>query len=247
MKKIIAAAGSFSILSFPCSATEQLDHKDLRKITGQAGIVFELGEIIVNVKYGNITYTDTDGYGSITRAGIKVISDTEGSTLYFKPIDDFEKYSNANLKKEFGNQIGNLGLKESTVQNYNAELNRKDREEKDKDKSTKEKGVTFSPLVIETTNYCSLLTSIGLFNSGIIGITAAKAAQMNLNTGGIIAKLPSVEATIGGSTKSIVVFTDDPAVKAMNNNKPLLTIEKGSATQLIFGGTIEVSPIKSSN
>jgi hypothetical protein len=247
MKKIIAAAGIFSILCFPCFATEKLNHNDLKKVTGQAGIVFELGELTVKIKYGELTYTDTDGYGSITRAGIKVISDTEGSTLYFKPIDDFEKYSNANLRKEFGDQIGDLGLKENLIENHNAEINRKDREEKDKDKSTKEKGVTFSHLVIETSSYCSLLTAIGLFNSGIIGLTKDQAIERNLNTGGIIARLPSVEATTGHSTKSIVVFTDDPNMNSMNNNKPLLTIEKGPATQAILGGTVEITPIKSSN
>jgi hypothetical protein len=247
MKKIIVAAGIFSILCFPCLATEKLNHNDLKKVTGQAGIVFELGEMTVKIKYGELTYTDTDGYGSITRAGIKVISDTEGSTLHFKPIDDFEKYSNANLRKQFGDEIGNLGLKENLIENHNAEINRKDREEKDKDKSTKEKGVTFSHLVIETTSYCSLLTAIGLFNSGIIGLTMDQAIERNMNTGGIIARLPSVEATIGGSTKTIVVFTDDPNINSMNNNKPLLTIERGSATQAILGGTVEITPIKSSN
>jgi hypothetical protein len=243
MKKIIAAAGIFSILSFPCFSKEKLDPNDLKKVTGQAGIVVELGEMTVKVKYGEISYTDEDGLGSITKAGIRVEADDKGSTFFFKPVTDFEQYSNASLKKIFGNKIGSIGLTKSLIENQNFKINRRIIDEKEeKDDLKKEEEKAFSHLIIETSTYCSLLTSIGLFNSGLTGLTKDQIIEKNLNTGGIITTLPSVEGTIQGSTRSLIVFTEDQNVNAMNENQTLLTIERGPGTQVIFGGTVEISP-----
>ncbi|MDY0131250.1 MAG: hypothetical protein RBR53_01145 [Desulforegulaceae bacterium] len=241
MKKTIATLIIFSVFIFPCFSKEILHQDDLKKIRGQAGIAIELEEIIVKVKYGTIIYTDTDGYGSIKKAGIKIISDDQGSRLYFKPVTDFGKYSNAKLKKDFGEQIGNLSLNKNLIKNYNSEINKIHREENKK--STKEKGVNFSPLIIETTDFCPLLTAMGVINSGLKEISRILPVEPNLIKGGIISKLPSIEATTGHSTKSIVFFTGSD-FEAMNSNQTLLTIEKGPATQVIFGGTVEVSPNK---
>ena len=285
MKKIIAA-GIFFILSFPCTAfsAEEIIHHDLKQITGQAGIVFELGEVFLRVNHNDVRYPKKDP-DTLAKVGVKIISDKKGSIIHFRPVTDIEqyssinllkhigektgaykyqkdgtytygendgpalifkavndlhKYSNTNLKKIFGNQIGNIGLKENTVENQNAELNKKD---KNNEKESNENGIAISNLVIQATRNCPLFTSIGLFNTGLIGISNFPGIKASLSSAGIVAELPTAEGYIGPSTKSIVIFSEDPKANIMNNNKTLLTIEKGDSTQVIFGGHIEVRPI----
>jgi hypothetical protein len=270
MKKIIAAAGIFSILSFPCTAfsAEEIIHHDLKQITGQAGIVFELGEVFLRVNHNDVRYPKKEE--GLAKVGVKVLSDNKGTLIHFKPItnieqytrknilkyvhdekdgpslafkdvNDYHKFSNINLKKIFGDKIGNIGLKENNIENKNAELNKANK--KDNQQSTENKEVSISDLVIQATRTCPLFTSIGLFNTGLIGITNFPLLKTNLNSTGIVAELPTVEGYTGRSTRSIVIFSEDPTANIMNNNQTLLTIEKGPSTQIIFGGHIEVRPI----
>jgi hypothetical protein len=269
MKKIIAAC-IFFILSFPCTAfsAEEIIHHDLKQITGQAGIVFELGEVFLRVNHNDVRYPKKEE--GLAKVGVKVLSDNKGTLIHFKPItnieqytrknilkyvhdekdgpslafkdvNDYHKFSNINLKKIFGDKIGNIGLKENNIENKNAELNKANK--KDNQQSTENKEVSISDLVIQATRTCPLFTSIGLFNTGLIGITNFPLLKTNLNSTGIVAELPTVEGYTGRSTRSIVIFSEDPTANIMNNNQTLLTIEKGPSTQIIFGGHIEVRPI----
>jgi|GEM_PF-6130626 hypothetical protein len=244
MKRFVLYIIIFSFIFIPVLNSQALNPNQLKKVTGKAGIVFELGEIFIKIKYGDISYTDTDGYGSITEAGVKVSAHDEYSILHFKPIKEVGQYANANLRKVFGDQVGNVGLIQNDIDNPNAEINKNN----SKEKLLSENGflLPISHLSIELSGICTTLTAINLYNKGISqDLTKDYIRKNSLNRSGITAKLPSVETDIGSSTRDIIIFTnktDKKENKAMNNNKILLTIERGRGKTAILGGTIEITP-----
>lgn len=242
MKKSILLTIFFSFTLLPvANRAQELNQSELKKITGQAGFDFELKEITVKFKYDEISYVDTDGYGTTPSAGIKLRSHGDLSTLHFKPISDHKEYSNQNLRKKFGDSIGNIGLVENKITNKNAEINNKN---KDEDNTSQEEiygfSIPLSNLSLETTSLCNILTAINLYNMGQNTNAPFISPGTTKKIGGISVNLPSVETTMGGSTKDIMLFGADLPVKASNNNKIFITIEKGSASTVIFGGKIDI-------
>jgi len=229
----------------PCVfAKEPLSPKFLKHVSGQSGVVFTLGEVFINIRYGNISYTDTDGYGSITKAGIKVRSDGKISTLHFKPltVDTLAGYTNSDLKSTFGKSIGSIGLTKETLNSaYTVEdMNKFIKAVLDQDTVP---DMPISNLTISTTNISPVLTAMNLFNRGLSLAQPAENILKNGNAvGGIVVNLPSIIVETGTTTNDIMIFGGESKNGVYNNNKVLLTIERGSSRTAILGGRIEITP-----
>lgn len=226
-----------SILSHGYSK-EQIPKESLKQIRGQAGVFIELEDIFIKFKYEELTYTDTDGYGSSTSAGIKIKYDDNFQTLEFKPIKEHQTYSNENLKNIFGNSIENVGL---TKKNQQAQSG-----VPEKINTSKELLIPLSNLSIHTLSLCSTLTLINLYNKGLLSSFNNLDTQEIINSsqaiGGIKVELPSIESKFGKRQNDIILFnaTSDSGIR--NNNKILFSIEWGESKTAILGGKIEITP-----
>lgn len=224
-------------VSFQSYSKDEMSPEKMKNIRGQAGVFWELGEIFIKIRYGDISYTDTDGYGSAERAGIKVRYDGTTTTLEFKPIKKYENYSKEKFQSFFGKDI-NVGLTNLAPQsndNAGESLFQSD-----------EILIPVSNLSIHTTSLCSTLTALNLYNKGLLqnykNLPLEQVVQDGNSIGGIKVSLPSVETAFGGRQNDIVLFNAESPNGISNNGKVLFTIQWGQSRVAILGGKIEIKP-----
>jgi hypothetical protein len=101
-KKLIIGA-ALCCLPFSAMALEALDDSALGGVTGQAGVSIALDDVVIYMKsIADVTYIDTDGFGSVAKAGIAITYDKESEKLItLGAILDGSKYGITQLNQKF--------------------------------------------------------------------------------------------------------------------------------------------------
>jgi hypothetical protein len=260
MKRFIVGLAAAAILSMPmaASALEKMDNSQLRSATGQAGVSIAVDDIVIYQKsLADTTYWDTDGISSpfngVTEAAAGIMIDHADEMQKLITIDailDGTKYGATALNAIF--ETENIGILDGgagvTDPAAAAAFN-------PGDGSTGNFLNGISPLTIDV-GTCEALTGGWIYN------TANRAADLggaqNLNVGGVVIGLPTVEITtyttsnfksiklVSGSDNgdgTVTTLTPATGASYFNTDHEFITIEKsGDSTMAILGGRLEIAP-----
>lgn len=252
MKRFIVSLAAAAILSMPmaASALEKMDNSQLRSATGQAGVSIAVDDIVIYQKsLADTTYWDIDGIGDGNSAGGIMIdhADEMQKLITIDAILDASVYGVAALQGIFGNADA-IGIVDDAAAALAAGMD---------PTNGNMDGLTtgISPLTIDV-GTCEALTDGWIYN------TANRAADLggaqNLNVGGVVIGLPTVEITtyttsdfksiklVSGSDNgdgTVTTLTPATGASYFNTDHEFITIEKsGDSTMAILGGRLEIAP-----
>jgi hypothetical protein len=261
MKRFIVGLAAAAILSMPmaASALEKMDNSQLRSATGQAGVSIAVDDIVIYQKsLADTTYWDTDGISSpfngVTEAAAGIMIDHADEMQKLITIDailDGTEYGVTALQGIFGNTDA-IGILDDAAA-VGAALTAGELDPTNGNMAGMTTGI--SPLTIDV-GTCQALTAGWVFNTANRG--ADLGGLQNLNVGGVVIGLPTVEITTyttsdfksiklvsGTANADGTVTTLDPATGAsyFNTDHEFITIQKsGDSTMAILGGRLEIAP-----
>ncbi|MCF8026456.1 MAG: hypothetical protein K9K82_13340 [Desulfobacteraceae bacterium] len=231
MKRLIIGliSAAFILAPMSASALEMMSDKNMKDVTGQAGVSIALDDVVLFQTVDYTKYTDTDGVGTTdlgatdTSASVYISGRTTLKLINAIAPMDNAAVSGAVAAQINGNADGIGDIDAVGTYNYASVTANGNTVDLDYDYATTNAWEA-SPLTID----------VG--KAGLISIASASIGGSD-DIAGVIIGLPTVEINTSADTYDVGITRGT----TMDESNRMIRIEKGDSTMAVLGGHIEIA------